>query len=719
MEMEKIKSEFISFLKFIYFNLNHDLNKKNFFNFKKYIFSFLKGLTETIPINLKILLIYDKFLFDFIINNFSQLKTTLKKCVIQFILNITGKNISFFLNTFKNLNLGFFDLPLSYNIKYTTIKILGKLVSINSIIISKSDTFASFSKLICKCLSCFNERKINLTKMYLKEKLYCFNKVLIYTRNHWLLLFNKNYCYVYQLFVVKIQSRLNKLTICRSRKQIIFKKYFFIILKNDLCNNLNVATKCIFTGKFVFINRKKNMDIRNFINSLEMNLLVIDQKIRNQGTSNHTVSNNLIEACFVVIKKFESNSYCYDLYKKQFGIKENQKILFMRLKVKIDKDFFYKFILHMFVPFLKGNFFFKKALFLFLMFNQNYNQYNAKINYNLSLCLDTGNTDENSQLLRYIHLLSSKFIYYNLNNFKLVDYKNNIKKIEKIREIKNERYNLNICPIFCIDQISYLKKIDTIFILILIDSQLNYYNKNNYILQNFKILLGCEIKNIKNRFSYMFFQEFFRNSFIYKLDLLLLTNKQEKLEEVKYLVEKYTLGVYSIISFQEIKNLLFSNLFLIHKCNLKITNKAKTNIIYFYKYLKINKNMIKIFQNTSILYSRIKIIELLLRFSLTISKIKFQKNIKNRDVNEAKHIITFHYYNLKYHIKSVILGKNVFSCAEIKNVQNNSKNLKLFQSNILRLLKEELIISTMIIFRMNKIYYKIVNTIMILLTICK
>nr|BAS01553.1 hypothetical protein [Lotharella vacuolata] len=128
---------------------------------------------------------------------------------------------------------------------------------------------------------------------------------------------------------------------------IIFKKYFFIILKNDLCNNLNVATKCIFTGKFVFINRKKNMDIRNFINSLEMNLLVIDQKIRNQGTSNHTVSNNLIEACFVVIKKFESNSYCYDLYKKQFGIKENQKILFMRLKVKIDKDFFYKFILHM------------------------------------------------------------------------------------------------------------------------------------------------------------------------------------------------------------------------------------------------------------------------------------------------------------------------------------------------------------------------------------
>lgn len=121
-------------------------------------------------------MIYDKFLFVFIINNFVRLKSVLKKCLIQFISSISKKKINF-LVIFKNLNLGFFDLPLLYNVRYNALNVLGKLVSISSMIISKSDTFANFSKLVCKCLSCFNEKKISLLNLYLKQKLTCFNKI--------------------------------------------------------------------------------------------------------------------------------------------------------------------------------------------------------------------------------------------------------------------------------------------------------------------------------------------------------------------------------------------------------------------------------------------------------------------------------------------------------------------------------------------------------------
>ena len=148
-------------------------------------------------------------------------------------------------------------------------------------------------------------------------------------------------------------------------------------------------------------------------------------------------------------------------------------------------------------------------------------------------------------------------------------------------EIQKEIYQVDSFPILCVDQVSIVKKNDTFFILNLIDSQLNYFNINGNGLRNFKILIGCEIINLKNKYSYFFFKESLETSFIYKyilnyfrLDLLILSNREENLKEFGYLIEKYTMEEHDISNFQDIRNLILSNFFFMHNYNLKVTKKV-------------------------------------------------------------------------------------------------------------------------------------------------
>lgn len=194
-------------------------------------------------------------------------------------------------------------------------------------------------------------------------------------------MFNKNYCHIYQLFVIKIRSQIKKQKEFNIKKKFINKKHLFIIVKNDLCNNLDISTKCIFTGKFVFINKKINFNIKNSMNSLYLNLLFLNRKTYKNDIPEQFMLITVLEACFVVIEDFNLNdnpdsiqSNLMYFYKKQITIIKDQKILFIRLKIKIDKFFFYKFILHIFIPFMRGNFFFKKVFFLWLTYNQNYSE---------------------------------------------------------------------------------------------------------------------------------------------------------------------------------------------------------------------------------------------------------------------------------------------------------------------------------------------------------
>mmetsp|Transcript_11545 Transcript_11545/g.22165 ORF Transcript_11545/g.22165 Transcript_11545/m.22165 type:complete len:292 (-) Transcript_11545:2010-2885(-) len=268
--------------------------------------------------------------------------------------------------------------------------------------------------------------------------------------------------------------------------------------------------------------------------------------------------------------------------------------------------------------------------------------------------------------------------------------------------MQKEIYRLDVISIFCIDQANIIKKIDTLFILNLVDTQLNYFNKNGYRLQGFKLLVGCDFKNLKNKYSYIFFKKSLENSFIYKLDLLILSKKEGDLEKFEYLIEKYSMKEHDIIDFQGVKNVILSKFFLIHNYNLKITKKAKINILYFYKYLRVENNIINDVSNSVILYSRLKIIYLLVKFALTLSRVKFQKNIKNKDVNEAKNILMFHYCNFNYHMKNIInTRKNIHSHIEKTNSKNKINLMKYFKSIIIKLTKEEIVINLIILLKIN------------------
>lgn len=199
------------------------------------------------------------------------------------------------------------------------------------------------------------------------------------------MLFNKTYCDIYQLYIIKTQTESKKSTIITLEKKFNINRRLFVILKNDLCNNLNISTRCIFSGKFILLNKKTPFSVKNLINSLSLNLITMHEKTHEKDLADQFMMITAIEACFVVINELDLNKHLYNAYlnskylqKIQKKTTHIQKLLFLRLNMKTDKSFLYKFILHIFIPFLKGNFFFKKALFLLLMFNQPCNNYYVK-----------------------------------------------------------------------------------------------------------------------------------------------------------------------------------------------------------------------------------------------------------------------------------------------------------------------------------------------------
>mmetsp|Transcript_17144 Transcript_17144/g.34689 ORF Transcript_17144/g.34689 Transcript_17144/m.34689 type:complete len:344 (+) Transcript_17144:108-1139(+) len=327
----------------------------------------------------------------------------------------------------------------------------------------------------------------------------------------------------------------------------------------------------------------------------------------------------------------------------------------------------------------------------------------------MNLCLDVGNKYENSQILKHVDLASSGVIYYNLDKFRYIDYQAKLEKVQKIREKQKKIYQINNFPILCIDHANVTKKTDTFFILNLFDSQLNYFNINQSGLRNFKILIACGFKNLKSKYSNSYPKDSLENSFIYKLDLLIFPNKGEGIGEFGYLIEKYAMTEHDITDFQGVKNLLSSNFFTRDR-GLKITKKAKINIIYFYRYLRAENSVNDSLPSPGGSYSRLQVVQLVLRCALTISRIKFQKNIKNADVNEAKDAIMFHRCNVTYCIKNAgAASRATHLPVTVAGARNKSTLLKNFKNNMSRLIIDESVIGASALLKMHRMDARVVD----------
>jgi len=638
------------FLYFLYFLSSF---KPRITDFQRNMYLLYVGLIDVLPINLKILYIFDDRLYHDIIENYSYIQSRIKKSIMQFIIYLLPGDTEKLYHRLKSTTIGFFNMFSIEKISSVNLMNFNKLISFTGVLINKSDLFIYCKKLNMCCLACKNE--------FLYETDLSYNRISYTCQN--------NRC-----------KKKNKFDIF-IKKEDINDIFFGKIFVNESVNDplLFSYIKCIFLSKqFLIINMNQTYTfIGNILPRLDcvknLNKVTNEMEFRN---------NNLKKISFYFKICNTQNLMVVDEFHttlKQFLQKSRKCFLFFNNNSNFRINFIY-YIFNSRSFLREVSYTVRKIILLNLIMGFTRTFQNNKSTINKFLLLITGqNTIQKAQILKGIShsIKNSHFIDWNLRNSfdKVCMLKNNDLLIHKFKFMRvNNISNFNsiiLVSRFNLYSIINVSKIVEIFEYPVL---LEEYLTNNYISWS-KGLIVTTKHNITT--SHIFNMDKNNNTllFYFFLKFTFVLSLSQKFRDLRTIYKTYNDETFSNHSnkfnFIAIQN--FLHLASNHKPTF--SRKAKIELITSFKKERLLLGKYNLNYVTKLGYLSLKSLNNIIDLSIAISQGCFRKRVLACHVIEALklHSENFLFYNITIHRKKFRRVKNDMIHNKITNHSNNYK----------------------------------------------